>query len=166
MNKVYSRRLGACHHICLRPCLSLAQVMGLCFLSCEVRRQHEAQVYACESTFVVHPLYLPLGATNRVNYASRVVLGRATPKEVVLCRVLLRKAGSHAVNAALERSLVDISAQGSVARCATNGTAMCVLINEILECISYLLEIRAYGEIVINIHRHQEISAQIYVEKS
>jgi hypothetical protein len=47
--------------------------------------------------------------------------------------VLLLVAAFHAINAAPERFLADISARGSVARCALKSIATCAPTNKTLE---------------------------------
>jgi hypothetical protein len=68
-----------------------------------------------------------------VHHALRVALGHASTRGIVACRVLHPAAASHATNAAPERFLVDISAQGSAAKRALKITASCAPISEMPE---------------------------------
>jgi hypothetical protein len=148
--KVCGRRLGTCNHICRRPCHDGTDC-GPCFSACEVRRRYLAlelrilcflpassplrgtQKHADGCRFVVPTLDVHCDATNLVHHVSRVVLGRASTGGVAACRVLLLVAAFHAINAAPERFLADISARGSVARCALKSIATCAPTNKTLE---------------------------------
>lgn len=96
-------------------------------------RLAETLGYADENRFVVRTLDAPYDAINLVRHVLRDVLGRASTRGIVTCRVLHHAAASHAINAAPKLFLADTSAQGSVAKCATKITASCAPINEILE---------------------------------
>lgn len=148
--KVCGRRLGTCNHICRRPCYNGTNC-GPCFSACEVRRRYLAlelwvlcilsasshlcgtQKHADGCRFVVPTLNVHCNATNLVHYVSKVVLGCASTGGVAACRVLLLVAAFHAINTAPERFLADISARGSVARCAVKSIAICAPINKMLE---------------------------------
>ncbi len=66
-------------------------------------------------------------------HVLRVVLGYASTRGVVAYYVLHCVAIFYVINDTLEYFLADISAQGSVVKCALKITAMCTLINEMLK---------------------------------